>query len=119
MPTCSDCGQYARRLAANGACACADGYPAPRAQGRALTTSVRGIHAAFAAAYARVQAAAGDPLDLPASAYAAEAAAFNAAILDLERRLAAVLCQARRRGCDPAHVSLSMPDKRRAGRAGV
>jgi hypothetical protein len=90
---------------------CAYARPAPRAQGRALTTSVRGIHAAFAAAYARVQAAAGDPLDLPASAYAAEAAAFNAAILDLERRLAAVLCQARRRACNATRGARSFKNE--------
>ena len=57
--------------------------------------SVRSVHASFQAAYAQVQAVAADPLDLPASAFADDAAAFNAAITDLERRLASVLCQAR------------------------
>ena len=69
----------------------------PRGQGKALTVNVRSVHASFQAAYAKVQAVAADPLDLPASTFAGDAAAFNTAIVDLERRLASVLCQARPR----------------------
>ena len=52
------------------------------------------MHSSFAAAHAVVQAVAGDPLDLPTSTFATEAGVFNDAIKDLERRLAAILCQA-------------------------
>ena len=58
---------------------------------------MRSVHASFQAAYAKVQAVATDPLDLPTSTFAGDAAAFNTAIVDLERRLAAVLCQVRLR----------------------
>ena len=54
------------------------------------------MHSSFAAAYAIVQVVAGDPLDLPSSTFATEAGVFNDAITDLERRLAAILCQASR-----------------------
>ena len=60
-----------------------------------MTTSVRSVHGSFVAAYARMQAVTGDPLDLPTSTFAVEASAFNDVIKDLERRLAALLCQAR------------------------
>ncbi|KAK9843805.1 hypothetical protein WJX81_007069 [Elliptochloris bilobata] len=59
-------------------------------RGKALTTSVRSVLGSFLAAFAKVQAVTTDPLDLPTSTFAEEAGAFNNAIVDLERRLAAV-----------------------------
>ena len=65
------------------------------AQGKAMTQKLHALHAEAAAAHAKVQALAYDPLDTAETAWVVDCAAYNAAMQELERRLAAIVSQVR------------------------
>jgi hypothetical protein len=66
-------------------------------KGRALTAAARALHSDFAAALSRFQALEYDPLDLGEPRFQDDHGAFRWACHGLERRLAAIVTQARAR----------------------
>ena len=60
-------------------------------QGKAMTGTLRAMHAESMAAFAKMQALVYDPLDLSQQAFVADYAAFQIAINGIERRLAGIL----------------------------
>ena len=64
-----------------------------RMQGKALTATVRGIHAEFAAAAEALQKAAYDPLDMSVAQFDVDHAHFCNVTAELERRLSAIITQ--------------------------
>ncbi len=64
-------------------------------QGKALTTSVRAIHASFMAAAEKVKALPYDTMDLEVKQFDADFSAFQETVGGLDRRLAAIIIQVR------------------------
>ena len=62
-------------------------------QGKALTGTLRAMHAESVAALAKMQALPYDPLDTSGTAFTADYAAYQVVTLSIERRLATVLKQ--------------------------
>ena len=62
-------------------------------KGKALTATVRGIHAEFAAAAEALQKAAYDPLDMSVAQFDVDHARFCEVTAELERRLSAIITQ--------------------------
>jgi hypothetical protein len=60
-----------------------------------MTQKLHALHAEAAAAHAKVQALPYDPLDTAETGFVADCAAYNATMQELERRLAAIVSQAR------------------------
>lgn len=62
-------------------------------QGKALTGTLRAMHAESVAALAKIQALPYDPLTVSETAFTADYAAYQAVTLSIERRLATILKQ--------------------------
>ena len=79
-------------------------------QGKALTGTLRAMHAEAVAALAKMQALPYDPLDASETAFTADYAAYQAVTLSIERRLATILKQVYFWACTSAamrHILLS------------
>lgn len=66
------------------------------AQGKALTSVCRVVHAEFTAAADKLSRAEYNALDLKNEEFAADSAAFKALLRQLDRRVAAAILQVRR-----------------------
>ena len=72
---------------------CKVSSPQSAVQGKALTATVRGIHAEFAAAAEALQKAAYDPLDMSVAQFDDDHTHFCEVTAELERRLSAIITQ--------------------------